>query len=321
MVVANLESATRGELAKLRDRAADVGPIWTPLDEADPDEVVAALRQPVDAVATMWPSWNRASRDLGGGSGLARGWFAIGAGTTGTGKTNLGLNFAAHAIGQGEQVGYLSLETEERQNRTRLLAMLAREPVAHLEPGNRFDENVMRRALKAAKAVHRRTGGRLWTSDEPLYDLPGVLEAMNELRHSHGCRTFIVDYVQLAGNPNDPESITAIAHAVRRETRRLGAVTLGLSQFNRQTSNSGTRPTVHGLMGGSALENDADQIIILDQTSIESPPAPRTGWDGVAVLAKNRHGPSGVEIPIRFDSQTLRMTERLPHELPSEEAV
>ena len=315
--MSDLGEAVGRERAELQRRAENMGPVWTPLDEADPDAVIEDARKPVDAAPMPWASWNRASRDEGGGKGMARGWLALLAATTGTGKSVAGLNIAAEWIRAGELVGYLSLEMSERQLRTRLLAILAGVPVARIEPGDRFDPDTMRRALEAAREIHRTAGGRLFTSDAPLYDLSGALGAMRELRYGHKCDAFVFDYLQLCGNANDPESITAIAHAVRRETVKLGVRTVGLSQFNRATSTSGTRPTVHGLMGGSALENDADQVVIIDQTSIEPSPAPLRGWDGTAVLAKNRHGPSGVEIPIRFDSRTLRMTEILPDEQPA----
>ena len=315
----NLVEAAEREGQELRNRVAALGPYWSALDETDPDEVVADLQRPVDVAPTCFGSWNRASRDEGGGKGLARGWLTLAAATTGQGKSILALNLARTWIGAGEQVGYLSLEMSERQLRTRILAMLSGEPVASLEPGSRFDETAFRRALSAARDIHRHAGGRLYTSDEPLYDLTGILAAMEALHYGHGCRAFIVDYLQLAGNPNDPDSITTIAHQVRRKTRELDVATVGLSQFNRLTSANGGRPTVHGLMGGSALENDSDQILIIDHTSKHPSPAPHRGWDGIAVLSKNRHGPTGVEIPIRFDSRTLRMTEVQPDELPSRE--
>lgn len=314
-----LQADAAREAEELARRADEIGPIWTALDEADPDAVVAEASAPVDAAPMPWPSWSRGCRDEGGGVGMARGWFNILAATTGTGKSIAGLNIARRWIAAGEQVGYLTLEMSERQLRTRMLAILAGVPVAKLEPGQMFKESVTREALKHARELYGRTGGRLYTPDTPLHSLAGVIEAMNELHHGLGCRAFVADYLQLAGNPNDPESVTAIAHAIRRETVKMGVVTVGLSQFNRQSSTSGQRPTIHGLTGGSALENDSDQIVIIDQHSVESPPAPLRGWDGTAVLAKNRHGPSGVEIPIRFDSRTLRMTEITPDELPSRE--
>ena len=98
--------------------------------------------------------------------------------------------------------------------------------------------------------------------------------------------------------------------------RDLNVITICLSQFNRETHRRRGRPTIHDLMGGSAIENDSDQVLLLDHTSIQRTPAPLDGWDADLLLAKNRHGPS-VSVPIRFDTRTLRFRELMPDELPA----
>lgn len=57
---------------------------------------------------------------------------------------------------------------------------------------------------------------------------------------------------------------------------------------------------MHGLAGGSALENDADQVALLDHSDDD---AARDGPKALK-LDKNRHGPL-VRIPIVRDSATL----------------
>ncbi|HEY9227406.1 MAG TPA: DnaB-like helicase C-terminal domain-containing protein, partial [Gemmatimonadaceae bacterium] len=81
-------------------------------------------------------------------------------------------------------------------------------------------------------------------------------------------------------------------------------------QFNRATSaNNEHPPTPEGLMGGSPIENDSDQVILLDHSQYE-----RINDHGNVyalaplILAKNRHG-SMTEIPIKMDFRCLRITE------------
>jgi replicative DNA helicase len=91
--------------------------------------------------------------------------------------------------------------------------------------------------------------------------------------------------------------------------RDLNIVSLGLSQFNRETSkNYDDSPTVQGLMGGSPLENDSDQVFLIDHSRYER--VDNTGGaTQTLILGKNRHGPC-VEFPARWDYNTLRIVEQ-----------
>jgi replicative DNA helicase len=291
--------------------------LWAPLDLESPDEMVAERLQPADAVPTPFPSWNAVCRDEGAGKGLARGWHITVAAATGKGKSLIGANLVRRAVEAGERVGYISLEMSQRQLDTRQLAIVSGVPVRELEPGRSFSEASLRRAMDRVKAIHRDRGGRIFRSPDLLRGIADIEGAINFLKYGPpGCRYFIIDYLQLAGDPNDPASITDVSHRVRQCARDMDVVTIGLSQFNRDTFRRGGRPTIHDLMGGSAIENDSDQVVILDHTRSERAPAPAEGWDSYPLVEKNRHGPN-VEIPVRFDTSTLRWSELLADELPS----
>ena len=274
------------------------------------DRLLEHQLAPIDAVPTPFPKWNRACRDEGGGEGIARGWHVLAAARTGTGKSILALNMAATAMRHGETVCFVSLEMSQRQVETRLMAIVSGEPVRSLEKGQTFDRAAF---LRAAEAFGR-VPGRFLTNRQPVHTMVDVVQSIRAVHEIYGARYFIVDYLQLAGNPNDPESITAVSQAVRQQAKDLQVVTFGLSQFNRSTSTLNETPTVHGLMGGSSLENDADQIVLVDHSKIEE--VPEGGWTTRLVLPKNRHGPDG-DIPIHFSSNTLRMRQLLDDEMPA----
>ena len=65
---------------------------------------------------------------------------------------------------------------------------------------------------------------------------------------------------------------------------------------------------MHGMAGGSALENDADQVALLDQSDVEYTPR---GKRITVKLDKNRHGPL-VKIPVVWDPATLKVREAAP---------
>lgn len=267
--------------------------------------------EPVDAVPTPFPSWNRASRDEGGGVGLAKGWHVVIAGATGAGKSLVALNCAAAAIRAGQQVCYISLEMSQTQLVTRLAAIVTGYSVRHLEAGAQFDARIAETVGVEFQGVLDRTQGSIRVNRHPIRDLTDIDLVFGYYTTREKCSVFIVDYLQLAwaGSAKGMlENITEISHAIRARAHEQGVVSIGLSQFNRQTSaNRDEKPRVEGLMGGSPLENDADQVLLLDHTSYERQGAGKA--QGMALLAKNRHGPQ-TEIPIEWDYSCLQIRER-----------
>ena len=274
------------------------------------DRLAEIKAAPIDAVPTPWPAWNRMCCGAGGQQGLARGWHALAAAKTGAGKSILAANMAWAGMKAGERVCFVSLEMGQVELETRLLAIVSGIPVSEIEQGRGFNPASLKEAGRRVIELHEMTGGCLYTNREPIHRLPDVLDSMRFNHEVHGCRFFIVDYLQLAGNPLKPETIVAVSNQVRRLTMDLHVLTFGLSQFNRMTSMSRERPSKEGLMGGSALENDAVQVILIDHSTTEK--HGQSYWTN-AIVDKNRHGPTtykGTDIPIDFDTRTLRMMER-----------
>lgn len=306
----------RDLMKKARKHGAPEPPVH--FDVLDGDRFERLLEHqlaPIDAVPTPFPAWSRACRDEGGGRGIARGWHVIAAARTGVGKSILALNMASEAMRHGESVCFVSLEMSQQQVETRLMAIVSNQPVRQLEKGDHFNQESF---MEAARAFGRIPGTFL-TNRAPLHRVDQVVQSIQAVHELHGCRYFIVDYLQLAANQNDPESITEVSQAVRQQAKDLQVITFGLSQFNRATSKLSETPTVHGLMGGSSLENDADQIVLIDHSTVEEATdnqGRKVGWDANLLLQKNRHGPAGT-IPIHFNSSTLQMRELLDDEIPA----
>ena len=87
----------------------------------------------------------------------------------------------------------------------------------------------------------------------------------------------------------------------------LGVVTVSLSQFNRETSkNRAERPVCQGLMGGSAIENDSEMVLLFDHSRFT-----RTGnlADTWLIVDKNRNGTLR-DLPVQWDYRTLRLLPR-----------
>lgn len=273
------------------------------------DEIDLKKKAPVDAVPTHLPVWNRCCRDEGGGVGLARGWHLVVGGNTGMGKSLLALNLAANAVRKGEKVGLISLEMSQVQAVTRYMSIFSNTPVARLEHGSAYNEDAAYQVRCLIEENHERNGGLLLTNRRQISKLSDIIGAMRYLHEHENCRYFVTDYLQLAWTGNAQhinDRITEVSHTVRSTATDLNVVSIGVSQFNRSTSTAKEPPTIQGLMGGSALENDSEQILLIDHTSF------RRFQIGEAIvkllLAKNRHGPDG-EIPLAWDYATLKCHE------------
>jgi len=283
------------------------------------EAMLAEKLAPIEAVPTPLPAWNALCRGAGGGVGLARSWMVTIGANTGTGKSLVALNLAAEAIRHGEVVTFLSLEMGRSELATRLLAIVSGVPVLSLEQGAQFDVEAYQRASAAIDTIRRETGGYVQVNRRPMGKLSDVVQSMRHYYETTGSRYFLVDYLQLAwtqANHSLTERTELVAHQLRELSHTLGVTLVALSQFNRQTSaNRAERPVAQGLMGGSAIENDSHQVLLLDHSRWERRGDEADTW---LIVDKNRHG--GLQdIPVRWEYRTLRLVPRVPTAEESEQ--
>jgi hypothetical protein len=301
----------------LRDRATPIGAEapamqFDSITGATLSQILDEKLAPIDAVPTPLPGWNALCHGGGGGIGIARGWFITVGANTGSGKSLFALNLAASAINHGEVVTFVSLEMGRSELATRLLSIVSGMPVVELEQGAHFSQDSYAKAAAGLDAVRERTGGHVLVNRRPLSKLADVTALIKYHAEVHGSRYFIVDYLQLAWTANTHsihDRMELVAHTLRDTAQSLNVTLIGLSQFNRQTSAARSeRPVSQGLMGGSAIENDSHQVLLLDHSRMV-----RTGLQGDSwlIMDKNRHG-SLADIPIRWDYRTLRLLPRTP---------
>jgi replicative DNA helicase len=259
----------------------------------------------------MLPMWNAACRGAGGGEGFARGWTVTIGANTGAGKSLIAGNLAAAAIEHGERVGFVTLEMSRDELATRLLSITSGVSVADIEQGKAFSVIAWRSAAECMNAIHERNGGVVYVNDRRLRHLDDVLDAIRYLHEFNGVRYVILDYLQLVWIKGRRESdilerIQEVSGGVSALAKDLAVVLVGLSQFNRQTSaNRDAPPSPQGLMGGSPLENDSDQVALLDHSEYTRDHERNTATTRL-LLSKNRHGPSAI-IPVKWDYRSLRL--------------
>lgn len=277
------------------------------------DRLMAKKLEPIDAVPTMVPTWNAHCRDSGGGVGLARSWHVTIGAKSGRGKSLIALNLAAAAVQHGERVAFISLEMTQEQLATRFLAIASRVSIRDLEQGTSFSPTSWSHATRTVNELYAETGGCIYVNRGEISKLEDVVASIQYEHDVHGCRYVVVDYLQLARVTSTSQrenellqQMTAVSGAVRRAARELNVISVALSQFNRQTSaNNAVPPTPEGLMGGSPIENDSDQVILLDHSTYERR---EDAAFTRLLLAKNRHG-SMTEIAVKLDFRCLRLSE------------
>lgn len=312
-VVRSIATAHARNRVPSRDVVPSEGPRpLVPVTATVFEEMLRKAGEPVDAMPTMWPAWNRACRMYGGSVGLARGWHVVVAGGAGAGKSLVALNLTAQALRGGHSVGWVSLEMSREQLLLRLLGIATNRRLAELEPGSSFDATAFQLASEDLLERMGHTGAGLWMAERPSRNLLEVDRLLRDAVEA-GCRLVILDYLQLvavAGAMKLDDAMRSASAAVQTLAYRHNVTTVALSQFNRSTTaDRDIPPSIHGLQGGSAIENDADQVLLLDHTTRKDLGYGQKSFN--VLLDKNRHGPTAV-IPVHFDTNTLRLAEVAP---------
>lgn len=310
--------------AEAESREEEEGPLFDVMLGDVLDEMAKEKQQPIDATPTPWAQWNTACRGAGGSVGVARGWHVVVAARSGNGKSLLGANMAVSAIRGGEKAAIISLEMAQIEMQTRVMAIVGRQRVSDLDHGQYFNADRWRDAKREMHRIYEQCGGKLYINRRPMNKLADIAAAIRALHEREGVRWYVVDYLQLAAIGGGRTSelldrITEVSFVVRGLAKELNVTTIGMSQLNRETSKSKEKPTKEGLMGGSPLENDAEQVILLDHSRIikETHNERIKSW---ALLDKNRHG-EVIEIPTALSTRTLELTERMPDDIEDREVA
>jgi replicative DNA helicase len=180
------------------------------------------------------------------------------------------------------------------------------------EKGPHYDAALWDRYTREFAARLADRGVHLRIAERPTPTVPALVATL-ERAVDMGAELLVIDYLQLVGAQGTDSIFDAtrrVSSAVQSIAFRRNVVTCGLSQYNRaQSFNREATPRIEGLTGGSSLENDADQVVLLDHTKKGN----RVGYqlDSNVILAKNRHGPEET-IHVRWNYRTLQVEQIEP---------
>ena len=236
--------------------------------------------------------------------GLRPGTMTIIGARPGVGKTAFALSLAANAAKAGVPIIFFSLEMSGSEIATRL--MCAESGISNEDVRSGRIPNEMWPEMTDALA-------RLEKLDFTVDDTAGtnVVEIRTKARRAlHGKQggLVIVDYLQLISPLHRAENqnvmIGEISRALKVLSKDLQVPVIALSQLSRDIDRrADKRPVLADLRDSGSIEQDADVVMFIDRSLNAEEAAkkdrPPEGQANI-IVAKNRAGRSGVDIPVTF---------------------
>jgi replicative DNA helicase len=283
------EARLAGSLASVPERVS-----------AAVERLAARLESPEEGVPYGLPTLDAMT------GGLRPGDYVIVAGRTGMGKTSFAVQVAAFAAEGGRRVLFCSLEMCAEEVAAKAVSALTPVSASDIRFGRVRPDD-----LRAAGSVLAEVD--LWISDPGNRTPEDVLAEARRLKEAGGLDLLVVDYVQLlrsrARCRDRVEEVSQVSASLCRGAKELRVPVLAASQLSRAPEQrKDRRPTLSDLRESGALEQDADAVILLYRPAYYDPKA---GDAAEIILAKHRHGPTGV-VPARFDPGRQVFAEDVP---------
>lgn len=281
---------------------ADRGLVPAETWEQQLDRAQARWRTPVtDAIKTHWDDLD----ELLSGGGLRPGHLTVIGARPGVGKSLVATVLAGRAAATGHGVYFASVEMSSEELTDRIAAAASMIPLSDLTNRTLTDDQV--RQMEAALSRIRH-----WplTIDDRVSSVAHVKRGVRTAsRDPRGLGLVIVDYLQLmepaekGGRTPRHEQVAGMSRAMKLLAREFSVPVVLLSQLNRNSTQRESRqPVISDLRESGAVEQDADEIILLHRDDDDADLAGHIQLH----LAKNRHGSTGY-VRLRFRPQISRI--------------
>ncbi|MCY3021883.1 MAG: replicative DNA helicase [Planctomycetota bacterium] len=288
---------------------------------AEAEKTVAARRagQEIDlgVLPTDYPDLDRL---LAGG--LWPGELLVMAARPGMGKTTFAINIVRHvSLGREARVkpaAIFSLEMPNRQIAKNILSAVTSIPT-HKMRGYDFTDQEFEDVKQADKALRL---APIYIDDTPGISVSQLRARSRRLRHRHGVKLIVVDYLQLMRGPanrkdNREQEVAEISRSLKELARELKISVIVLSQLNRSPEQRDIKgnmrlPQLSDLRESGAIEQDADVVVMLyrpEYYDVEKLQRPVSV--GEALVLKNRNGATG-RVKLTFFKEFLRFETYTP---------
>ena len=239
-------------------------------------------------------------------SGLGKSDLILIAARPGVGKTSFALNIAQNiALDKPKKtIAVFSLEMSNDQLANRMLSAQSGIDNMKFRNGELSDEDWVK--LAEASVV---------LSDTEVYfdDTAGITVAQMKakLRRLKKLDLIIIDYLQLMSGggryENRSAEVGAISRSLKVMAKEFNVPVITLSQLNRESEKTKSKPQLSNLRESGAIEQDADSIIFLWKPEEDENAPPASVEIVKCEIAKNRHGPTG-SIDLAWSPSTTRFT-------------
>jgi archaellum biogenesis ATPase FlaH len=222
-------------------------------------------------------------------------FFVIGA-TRSSGKSTLCGQAALNIAQSGHGVLLLPLEMSTDEMIERMTCNLAGATIYEMRNGGKS-----RSLVEKINSTMDRLKALPLYIEEPKPDLGTIRNLISRHVRSKNVRVVVVDHIQCidddAGEHGSRNlEVAAISKALKAMAREHGIAVICASQINRAGVDE---PQLHHLRDSGAIENDADQVVLVWK---------RENGEVVFRIAKNRHGATSVDwAPLDIDFPLFRV--------------
>jgi len=244
-------------------------------------------------------------------AGLQPSDFILLASRPSVGKSSLALDFARYAAVEKKiPVGIFSLEMSRDQVVDRLICAEAGINLWQLRTGH-ISSKDNRTFKNLNKSLSKLSEAPIFIDDSPTANIIEIRTKARRLQAEHNVGLLIIDYLQLMESPNVRDNrvqeVSEISRAMKSIARELKIPVLALSQLSRATEvRVPAIPKLADLRESGSLEQDADVVLfiyrkIMDRGIKVCPEEEKNVAE--IYIAKHRHGPAGVMVPLYFDEE------------------
>ncbi len=244
-------------------------------------------------------------------SGFRKSELTILAARPGVGKTVLALNFARHAIFNGEGVFFVSLEMSKSELCERLLCCQAQVD-SHRLRTNVVNSTEVGRLVQASGELSNK---KMWTDDTACQGMTRISANARRLKMRHDIKLVIIDYIQLiepeSKHEKRHEQVGQISRRLKFLAKELDIPVIALSQLNRTSEDRADhKPRLADLRESGSLEQDADNVMLLFRPGMQNTPDVQDNTIEINI-AKQRSGPTG-EVKLTYLKQFMRFENYIP---------
>ena len=263
-------------------------------------------------------SWDAACYETNN-KGLANWWMTVIGGASNSGKTQLLQHLLRQAWLNHMNPGLITMEVPLTGIQRSVYSRITDFNYHDLMPHTFGDGGAAEKVVSLSNQVKKYAGSErsfMVAEHDGSPDLNAILEMCYAMKES-GCGVIGLDHLQLIKSPigEISDRATEIAEELRRFAHKERILVLALSQLNRFASRERSRrPICQDLWGGTSMESNANQVILIDHTfmrrDMEYTHIIRTRL----ILDKNREGPNRVSMDVEANFVTGTWREAEPHE-------